>query len=109
MRLHRPLTLPGGGTVRLRLPHGADRTGLHALLARFGLEAGELEVRRALRCAPRRRFVLCATEWHEGRERLAGFGALEDGALTLVGADQVRELLAAELTEHAPSWSRRVA
>ena len=109
VHLHGTHPLPGGGRVRLRLPHALDRAGLHELLARLGLAADELEVRRAMRCVPRRRVALVATGLVDGRERLVGFGALEDGATTLIGEEPVVGVLEEALWEHARPWSRRVA
>ena len=109
MLLHTSHPLPDGRRVRLRLPRAHDRAGLHELLASLGLEADDFELRRALRCVPRRRLAVCATVWDGERERLAGFGALEAGTLTLVGPPVVADLLAEALDEHARSWSRRVA
>jgi hypothetical protein len=107
--LHGFHPLPDGRRVRLRLPHTLDRAELHELLREHGLTADEIDVRRALRCVPRRRLALCAVEWAGSSERLVGFGALEAGAVTLIGAPTVAALLREQLGEHAQSWSRRVA
>jgi hypothetical protein len=109
VHLHGFHPLPDGGRVRLRLPHVLDRDGLHELLARYGLAADDLDVRRALRCVPRRRVALCATGLVDGRERLVGFGALEAGELTLLGDEAVAEVLEDALREYTGPWSRRVA
>jgi hypothetical protein len=109
--LHDVHPLPDGRRLRLRLPLAADRARLHDLLADLGLEAEELEVRRALRCVPGGRAALCATEWDGGQERLTGFGAadLGRGTLTLLGPPEVRATLGEALCAHAQTWSRRVA
>jgi hypothetical protein len=109
VHLHVSHPLPDGDRVRLRFPHALDRDGLHELLAAFGLAADDLDVRRALRCVPRRRVALCATGWVDGRERLVGFGALEDGVLTVIGSEAVARVLEGALHAHAGPWSRRVA
>ena len=74
MRLHSTHQLPGGRRVRLRLPHVGDRDAVHELLASFGLEADDLDVRRALRWAPERPVVV-AVAWDGAVERLVGFAA----------------------------------
>lgn len=109
--MHDVHPLADGRRLRLRLPLAADRARLHDLLAGLGLEAEDLEVRRALLCVPGRRAALCATEWDGAHERLAGFGAadLERGTMTLLGPPEVAETLGEALREHAPTWRRRVA
>ena len=111
MLLHGSHPLPDGRRVRLRLPHAADRDGLHDLLAALGLEAEDLEVRRALSYRPGRRIAICATAWEDGRDRLVGFGALdvERGELTLLAPHWVARLLAGALREQARTSRRRVA
>lgn len=104
-----------GARVRLRLPLVHDAPALDELLARLGLATGELEARRALRWAPRRRVALCATAWDGRRESLVGFAALDcgpDRATVLADEERapgVRVLLEAALAEQAQTWGRRVA
>ena len=109
--LHDLHPLPDGRRVRLRLPLAADRAALHELLGELGLAADDIDVRRALRCVPGRRWALCATEWDGAHERLAGFGAadLEQGTLTLLGPPEVTATLDEALRRHARTWRRRVA
>lgn len=73
-------TLPDGLHLRLRLPHPADRTGLHALHARLGLEIEELALARALRFDPVRRAVVCVTAFLGGADRPVAYGAIDIGA-----------------------------
>lgn len=113
--LERHHHIPAGDRVRLRLPLVHDALALHALLERLGLSAGELDARRALRWAPRRRVAVCATTWDGRRESLVGFAAVDCGAdRVTVLADEaqapgVRALLEAALAEHAQTWGHRVA
>jgi hypothetical protein len=69
--------LPDGSRVRLRLPHAADRSGLHALHQRVGVLADDLDLARVLRFDPRRRAVVCATAWVGGTETIVGYGAID--------------------------------
>ena len=104
-----------GARVRLRLPLVHDAPALHGLLARLGVSTGELDARRALHWAPRRRVALCATAWDGRREVLVGFAAVEcgsDRATVLADEEQapgVRASLEAALAEQAQTWGRRVA
>lgn len=84
-------TLPDGRRLRVRLPHTRDRQGLLALHERLEAPMEELELARTLRFDPRRRTVACATAWVDGREQLAGYGAIEIGASApdLLVADDV--------------------
>ena len=106
---------PAGDRIRLRLPLVHDAPALCALLARVGVETDELDARRALRWAPRRRVALCATAWDGRRERIVGFAAVncgEDGVTLLADEEHapgVRALLADALDEQAQTWGRRVA
>jgi hypothetical protein len=100
--------LPDGARVRVRLPHVTDRPAMHALHARLGLRADDLELARALRFDPRRRAVVCATVWVGAAETLAAYAAMDLAArrLELLVADEelapgVRDVLMAVLTEHA--------
>lgn len=106
--LHHTTTLADGARVRLRLPHAGDRPGLHALHARLGVAADELELARAVRFDPRRRAVACATAWHGAAETIVGYGAIDNGADApdLLVCDDglapgVRDLLADALRAHA--------
>jgi hypothetical protein len=72
-------SLPDGTRVRLRLPHAADRPELHALHARLGLHADELDVARVLRFDPRRGAVVCATAWTDRGPLVVGYGAIAHG------------------------------
>lgn len=107
-RLHRT---PEGTRIRLRMARLADRDGLVLLLGELGLAAGELEVRRALRCHPGRSWAVVATAWDGTSERLVGLGRLgERGEVTLVAAEpDVRTLLHEALGERAHAHVRRVA
>lgn len=85
-------SLPDGTRVRLRLPHATDRPALHALHARLGLRADELDVARVLRFDPRRRAVVCATAWTQEGPLVVGYGSIAHGALhpDVLLADEVR-------------------
>ena len=111
VRLHGTNPLPGGRTVRLRLPVARDRDALHELLASLGLAAEDLDVRRALRCLPGARTAVVASEWDGHEHRLAGFGALDvrRGTLTLLARPEIRGLLLEALRDQAETWRRRVA
>jgi hypothetical protein len=65
--------------VRLRLAGPSDRDAVRDLLARRGLEAGDLELRRLLAFDPGRRHVLAAFALLEGHETLVGVGAIDNG------------------------------
>ncbi len=80
MRLDTSTTLPNGLHVRVRLPHASDRPGLHALHARLGVAAEELDLARALRFDPRTRVVVCATAFLDGAERHLAYAGMEVGA-----------------------------
>jgi hypothetical protein len=109
--LHGTHLLPDGRRVRVRLPLAADRGAVHGLLHELGIAADDLELRRALRCDPGRQAAVVAAELERGRQRIAGFGALDvrSGALTLVAPPELRALLVDELREQSETWSRRVA
>ena len=110
--LDRTHPLPGGPRVRLRLARPGDRADLHELLERLGLEAEDIDVRRALRCTPGHALSICATAWDGSRERLVGIGTLSLSGRrhTLLAEDRrVARLLAHGLGEHAGTWARRVA
>ena len=113
--LERHHHIEAGDRVRLRLPLVHDTPALHDLLERLGLSTDELDARRALRWAPRRRVAVCATVWDGRRECLAGFAAVDCGTdgVTLLADEErapgVRALLEAALAEHAETWGRRVA
>src|SRR4051794_28928483 len=77
--LRRTFPVPGAPPVRLRLAGPFDREDVQALLARRGVEAGELEVQRLLAFDPGRRSVLAAFAPLEGRETLVGIGSIENG------------------------------
>ena len=111
MLLHGTHPLPDGVHVRLRLPLAGDRAAAHELLWSLGLEADELELRRALRCIPGRRAAVVAVGWDGVHQRAAGFGSLDvrSGALTLVGLPGVAAVLEEALREQAQTWRRRVA
>ena len=78
--LRRTFPVPGGPSVRLHLAGRSDRPLVAALLARRGLEVGDLEVRRLLSFDPARRQVLCALAPIDGHETLIGLGAIDLGA-----------------------------
>ena len=111
MLLHGTHLLPDGSRVRVRLPLAADRGPLRELLTSLGLQADDLEVRRALRCEPGRRAVVVAVEWDGAHQRLTGFGAVDvrSGALTLLGRPAVAGALREELRVQSDTWRRRVA
>ncbi len=77
--LRRTFPVPGGPPVRLRMAGPSDRALVAALLQRRGLPADPLDVRRLLAFDPARRHVLCALAPLEGREVLAGLGAIDFG------------------------------
>lgn len=107
-RFH-PIPTPAG-RVRLRLARPADRDALAALLAELGVSAGEMDLRRAVRFAPFRRWGIVATAWDGAAEQVAGFAALGDeGETVLAPHPAVRALLRQALAEHAPAWSHRAA
>jgi hypothetical protein len=92
----------------------SDRALLAALLERRGLPATELELRRLLAFDPARRHVLCALAPLDGKEVLAGFGAIDVGedAPDMLVIDErfspgLGEVLGRVLIERARS--RRVA
>lgn len=108
MLLNATSPLPDGARLRVRLPHRADRAGVHALLEGLGLAADELELARALRFAPQHRAVACATVWVAGTERVVALGGIDVGADApdLLVADEAdapgaRAVLADALREHA--------
>ena len=111
MRLHGIHPLPDGRRVRVRLPLAADRQAVHDLLRSLGLSAGELELRRALRCDPGRRAAAVAVSWDGVQQRVVGFGSLDvrTGALTLVATGSVAAVLEEELRAQSETWRRRVA
>jgi hypothetical protein len=77
--LRRTFPIPGRPAVRLRMAGPSDRALVAALLERRGLPAETLEIRRLLAFDPARRHVLCALVPLEGREVLAGLGAIDFG------------------------------
>ncbi len=77
--LRRTFPVPGGPPVRLRMAGPSDRALVAGLLARRGIEAGELEVQRLLAFDPARRHVLCALAPLDGTEVLAGLAAIDFG------------------------------
>jgi hypothetical protein len=90
--------------VRARLARATDRDALASLLARLGLVADPLEIRRVLR-----RWGVVVTAWDGSRERLVGFGAVDGDRMTLLADEaEVADLLRRGLDEHR-AWSRRVA
>jgi hypothetical protein len=84
-RTHR---LDGGLRVRLRLARPGDQRPLVALLERLGYTPSESELLDLVRFDPQRRAVICATALIGGRERILGFGAVENhgdaGTATIV-------------------------
>ena len=98
-----------GLRVRVRLARPTDRAGLAELLGQSGLTADEMDVRRLLRFAPGRRCGVVATTFDGQCERIVGFGAYEDDCFTLLGTEEVRQLLRRGLVEQSRLWSRRVA
>lgn len=102
MLLGNPITLSCGLRARVRLPLSTDAPAVLELLGRLGLEAEELEVRRALRFDPRRRTVLVATALIDGHTVLLGLAAgVRDAETVLAEHPEVRRLLAAALRERA--------
>jgi len=77
--LRRTFPVPGGPAVRLRMAGPSDRPHVHALLARRGVPATELDVRRLLAFDPARRHVLCALAPLGGQDTLVGLGAIDCG------------------------------
>ncbi len=111
----RTYPLEDGPRVRLRLALRTDAPAVRDLLARRGLDAGELELGRLLLFDPMSRAVLCAFAPIDGTETLVGIGAIDlrDGAEpdTLVVderlTDGLGELLGAVLSDWVDG--RRVA
>lgn len=98
------------GRVRLRLARPGDRDTLTCLLAALGLAAEDMDLRRALRFAPGRRWSVVATAWDGATDRVAGFAALDaDGETVLAPHPAVAALLREALAEHAPAWGHRAA
>jgi hypothetical protein len=99
MLLHHDL--PSGARVRLRLPVRSDAAGLRELV-------GAEEAEALLRFDPRRRSVLCATDF----EGVAGVGAidLEPGASpdVLVAGDRHGEALEALIADVLVNRARTV-
>ena len=107
-RFH-PVPTPAG-RVRLRLARPGDRVALAALLAELGVVSGEMDLRRAVRFAPGRRWALVATSWDGAAEQVTGFAALDGGGETVLAPHPaVRALLRRAIAEHAPAWSHRAA
>jgi hypothetical protein len=112
----RSLSLASGLRVRLRLARPGDAPEVERLLARRGVAASPLDVRRLLSFDPARRAVLCAFAPLDG-ESLVGLGAiaLRHGADpdTLVVDESVAgglgELLGEVLHRRAASHARRAA
>src|SRR5262245_38876389 len=77
--LRRVFPVPGGPDVRLRLAGPADAAGLGALLARRGLAADPLQLRRLLAYDPASRIVMCALAPIDGIDTLVGLGAIDAG------------------------------
>ena len=77
--LRRTFPVPGGPAVRLRMAGPSDRGPVRALLARRGIEANEMELRRLLSFDPARRQVLCAFALIDGADTLVGLGAIDFG------------------------------
>jgi len=110
MLLDRTHDLGAAGAVRLRLPHVGDHVLLGALHERLGVEASDLERRRALRCAPGRRFVAVAVRFDGACEQMVGCIAHEGGETTTIADDPaVSGLLRQALREHARPRRRSVA
>jgi hypothetical protein len=109
--LDRHHAVADGTRIRLRLPQIGDRHELRAFLDGLGVE--DLDVRRALRWAPRAgRWSVVATRWDGTREAIAGIAVVDgdDGAPTLLAADpQVAGLLAQALADRAEAARRRAA
>jgi hypothetical protein len=77
--LRRVYPVPGGPDVRLRLAGPADATAAAALLARRGVDADPLALRRLLAYDPARRTVLAALTPVDGSDTMVGFGAIDAG------------------------------
>jgi hypothetical protein len=102
--LDRHHTLPNGERVRLRVPGSRDRAEVHAFLARLGLSAGDLDVRRGLRFGDSDRWAVIATRRRGGQDEIVGLATVDasDGAPTLLADDpDVYDLLARALAERA--------
>jgi hypothetical protein len=113
MVLDRHHPVPGAGArVRVRLAHASDAALLRELVFALGLEASDMDLRRALRFRIGERWTVCATAWDGAHERLVGFGALEadrERLTLLAGEPAVEDLLRRALDECARTWGRRVA
>lgn len=115
--LTRTYTLEEGPTVHLRLALRFDAAPVADLLRRRGVQAGDLEIMRALTYDPSCRAVVAALALIDGQETLVGLGAieLEPDALpdTLVADEKLApglgRLLGELLTARAGAHRRRVA
>ena len=110
--------LENGPRVRLRLAWRGDAAAVADLLARRGLDAGDLEIGRLLAFDPAQRVVLCAFAPIDGQETLVGIGAVDLGEEadpdTLVVDERLAggglaTLLGDALAERARAHGRRVA
>src|SRR5262245_11621178 len=98
--LRRVFPVPGGPDVRLRLAGPADAAGVGALLARRGLDADPLRLRRLLTYDPVSRIVMCAFAPIDGADTLVGVGAIvagQDAPDVLVVDERLGGALAAVL------------
>jgi hypothetical protein len=105
--------LDDGSAVRLRLARRSDQEGVAELLARHGVAADALDVRRLLTFDARHRAVLCACALVDGRETVVGVAAAHlDGEAevdTLVADPGLAELLADALRAQVQARARRAA
>jgi len=112
--LARSYPVADGVRVRLRLARPRDAGWLAALLARAGVAADDLELRRALTFDPRRRAVIAALGPAGAGESLMALGGIDLGAaapdlLLADGPPELRELLEEALVARARMRGPRVA
>ena len=113
----RTYPLQDGLRVRLRLAWRGDAAAVADLLARRGVQAGDLEIGRLLAFDPASRIVLCAFAPIDGCETLVGIGAMdldeeaEPDALVVDErlAGGLSALLGDVLRDRARAHGRRVA
>lgn len=113
----RTYPIENGPRVRLRLAWRGDAAAVRGLLARRGLDASDLELRRLLTFDPMKRVVLCAFAPIDSTETLVGIGAIDlDVAAepdTLVVDERLAgglsSLLGEALQSRAHAHGRRVA
>lgn len=91
-RLDGSTTLTTGQRLRTRMPHAQDGPGLRGLFERLGVALDDLQLSRALRFDPRKRFAVVATVLEGRSEEIVGFATMSRYAEVpeLVLADEIR-------------------